>query len=67
MITQTEPNVATTGRYGITQAAELLGISRVTLTNWVNSGKIKCGFRRINGRKFFLGSEIQRCWKAQLL
>lgn len=66
MITSIEPAVAATGRYNITQAAEILGVNRATLRRYTNNGLIKCGFRRESARKFYLGSEILRFWKAQL-
>ncbi len=66
MITAIEPTVSATARYSITQAAGILGISRITLRRYTDSGLIKCGFRRETARKFYLGSEILRFWKAQL-
>lgn len=64
MITAIEPAVTATGRYSVGQTCSALGIHRNTLRNYTNSGLIKCGFRRESGRKFYLGSEILRFWKA---
>ena len=66
MITAIEPQVAVEGRYSICQAAAALGIHRNTLLKYTEAGLIKCGFRRESARKFYLGSEIVRFWKAQL-
>ena len=66
MITAEEPNVKATGRYTTTQTCELLSIHRNSLCKYTKMGLIKCGFRRATARKFYLGSEILRFWRAQL-
>lgn len=66
MITAIEPTVNGAGRYSVTETCSLLGIHRNTLSGYTNSGDIKCGYRRNNGRKFYLGSEILKFWRAQL-
>jgi predicted site-specific integrase-resolvase len=65
MITSLEPNVVDTGRYAAGETCEILGISRFTLWSHTNSGLIKFGIRKSNGRKFYTGFEIKRYWKAQ--
>lgn len=64
-MTATEPKVDKDGRYSAKEAAGLLGVSRATLERYVKTGKIKCGIRRSNGRRFYLGMEIVRCWRAE--
>lgn len=66
MITTNEPKVNEGGRYSVMQACEALGIHRNTLRNYTEQGLIKCGFRRETGRKFYVGREIVRFWRAQL-
>ena len=66
MMTTVEPKVEATGRYSVTQASAALGIHRNTLRGYTEQGLIKCGFRRQTARKFYLGSEILRFWRAQL-
>ncbi len=61
-----EPSIALTGRYSIEEASKMLGIHRNTLLRYTVQGKIRCGIRRGTSRKFYLGSEILRFWKAQL-
>ena len=61
----TEPEVVATGRYSVGKTAEILGIDRKTLWRYTDEGLIRCGFHRANGRKFYLGSEIQRFWRAK--
>lgn len=65
MMTAIEPQVSASGRYSIGQVCSLLDIHRNTLRKKTNSGKIKCGFRE-DGRKFYLGREIIRFWRAQI-
>ncbi len=65
-MTPHEPQVAATDRYPIGKAAEVLGVSRYSLLKWWAAGRIKCGFRRDTGRKFFTGRELLRFWNAQL-
>lgn len=62
----TEPKVAESGRYTVTQTCNVLGIHRNTLQKYTLGGRIKCGFRRESARKFYKGSEILRFWRAQL-
>lgn len=66
MITTIEPKVEAAGRYSVAQASEALGIHRNTLRNYTEQGLIKCGFRKQTARKFYLGSEILKFWRAQL-
>lgn len=65
-MTAIEPQVSLTGRYSIGEASAILGINRGTLRRYTDAGYIKCGFRRVSARRFYLGSEILRFWRAQL-
>lgn len=58
------PKVCLTGRYSVTETCKLLGIHRNTLLNYTRSGKIRVGFRKATGRKFYLGSEIAKIWHS---
>jgi DNA-binding protein Fis len=58
------PDVPENGRYSATETAALLGIHRDTLRKHTEAGLIKFGLRRTNMRKFYLGREINRYWKA---
>ncbi|MGM9759302.1 MAG: MerR family DNA-binding transcriptional regulator [Parabacteroides sp.] len=60
-----EPVVKPAGRYGAIEAAKVLGIHRNTLRNYTEQGLIKFGVRRSTGRKFYLGSDLLKFWKAQ--
>jgi excisionase family DNA binding protein len=63
-MTAIEPEVPLTGRYSMTEAAAILGISRQTLYNWCEQGLIQYCERRVNKRRIILGREIIRCFKA---
>lgn len=65
MMRETEPQVTDAGRYPVGRAAELLGVSRSTITRWVTSGRINCGWNRVNCKKFITGAEIKRVWREQ--
>lgn len=65
-MTHYEPDVLDSGKYGITKAAKLLGVSPKTFRKYVNAGQIKYGISRLNGRKFFYGAELKRAWRATL-
>ena len=58
------PNVPDEGRYSIAEAATILGVNRSTLLRHSELGLIKFGLRRSNARKFYVGREINRYWKA---
>lgn len=62
----TEPRVAESARYSLNEASEILGVHRCTIIKWAKEGKIRYGIRRSNSRKFYLGRELLRFWKAQL-
>lgn len=66
MISSIEPNVNVAGRYSVTETSAVLGIHRNSLRKYTEQGLIKCGFRRQTARKFYLGSEILKFWRAQL-
>ena len=63
-MTQTEPNVALTGKYELRDAARLLGVSPSTITKWTAAGKLRAGIRRVNGRRYWTGNELLRVWRA---
>ena len=65
MVTE-EPRVKEASRYSLEEASKLLGMHRNTLLKYANKGIIKTGIRRSNSRRFYLGREIIRFWKAQL-
>lgn len=66
MITAIEPNVSLTGRYSITETANLLGIHRNTLRKYTMDNLIRCSYRRGTFRPFYTGREILRFFKAEV-
>lgn len=64
MITQDEPKVKPASRYSINQTCDILTITRKTLAKYTKYGYIRCGIRKDTLRKFYLGREIMRFWRA---
>ena len=65
-MTNVEPKVADAGIYTITETCKALGIHRNTLRRWLQAGKMKVKFRRIDNRKVIEGSEIKKAWRVAL-
>ena len=65
-MTNVEPNVSDAGRYTMTETCKGMGLHRHTLRSWLQVGKIKVKFRRIDNRKVFEGSEIKKVWRIAL-
>lgn len=65
-MTNIEPKVADAGRYTMTETCKALGIHRNTLRRWVQAGKMKVKFRKIDNRKVIDGAEIKRAWRVAL-
>lgn len=59
------PDVADTGRYSLNQTAEILGVCRRSIDNYLKSGYLKCHRRRHNGYRFVTGKEIKRFYIAR--
>lgn len=65
-MTEIEPAINTNGKYGLSEAAEMLGVSPATINRWTAAGMMHAGRRRVNGRRFWTGSEILRAWRSQM-
>ena len=65
-MTNVEPKVADSGRYTMTETCKALGIHRNTLRRWLQAGKMKVKFRRIDNRKVIDCSEIKKAWRVAL-
>ncbi|MBO8467190.1 MAG: helix-turn-helix domain-containing protein [Bacteroidetes bacterium] len=64
MITSEEPKVSATGRYGTMETCRKLGVCKDTLRRYRSEHKIRCGYRKENGKVFYTGAEILRFWRA---
>lgn len=49
--------------YSMAEAAALLGVHRSTIWRWVKALRIRSRIRAVNGRKEFLGSELEKLVK----
>ena len=65
-MTNVELKAADSGRYTMTETCKALGIHRNTLRRWLQAGKMKVKFRRIDNRKVIEGSEIKKAWRVAL-
>ena len=65
-MTNVEPKVADSGRYTMTETCKALGIHRNTLRRWVQAGKMKVKFRRIDNRKVIECSESKKARRVAL-
>ena len=63
-MTSFEPLVIKTGRYSVKETCEILQIHRNSLTAYTENGLIKCGIRKTNGRKYYVGSDIKKFWES---
>lgn len=63
-MTATEPEVADNGRYTVTQAAKLLGLSKPTIYKHTDSNALKCKIHKATGKKLYSGSELKKFWRS---
>lgn len=61
---KTIPNIIPAARYELREAAEALGVDKSSIQRWTKDGRLTCGIKKSNNRKFWLGSELIRFWKA---
>lgn len=61
-----QPIVSPTARYNTKQTFLLLGISRSTLHRATEAGRIRCGYRKADMKRFYKGSEITRYWLQEM-
>lgn len=61
-----QPNVSPAARYSTNQTFVLLGISRRTLYRHTEAGRIRCGYRKGDMKRFYKGSEITRYWIQEM-
>ena len=66
MINPEKPSVAIDGRYTVMQTCAALGIHRGTLARYTERGAIRPIYRRVDGRKVYLGRDIIRLWLSSL-
>jgi len=66
-MTNTRPRVSPEGRYSFEEAAELLGVCRMTIYRWRKMGYLpETAPRRVNRRPSILGKHILRVYDAML-
>lgn len=65
-MTTSEPKIPDADKYGVFEAAKILGVNQSTIRRQTNAGNLKYGIRRHNGRRFYTGAELKRFWRATL-
>lgn len=65
-MTREKPKIGDEALYSITEAAEILRVSRRTLLRHTKMNKISSKIRKCNNRRVFTGREIKRYWGANL-
>ena len=60
------PDIPKDARYGVSEVAELLGVSRATIFRWVKNGDLFCRYNTVNHRRVFTHVEINKFWKNTL-
>jgi len=66
MITSHRPDVCTTDKYSLKEAAKALGIHPNTLYNHTKRGAIRVEYFAANGRPRYTGAEIIRYWNESI-
>lgn len=61
-MTKERPDIRPAGRYSITEAAAILGMSRQHMNRLANTGAVRSAIRKSNGRRYVTGLEIMRVW-----
>lgn len=49
--------------YTMTEASLILGVHRSTIWRWVKALRLRCRTRVVNGRREYLGSELEKLKK----
>ena len=62
-----EPQISDSARYTVTEVAALLQLHRNTIRDLAESRMLKYKLSPRNGRKYFLGREIKRFWRTQVI
>lgn len=65
-MTTKEPQLNLNDRLELKAAAEVLSVSKGTVLRYTKQGLLHAGIKKSNGRRFWLGSEIIRFWRASI-
>jgi predicted site-specific integrase-resolvase len=64
-MTKTIEHIEPSARYELREAADALSVDKSTIQRWSHDGLLRFGIKKSNNRKFWLGSELIRFWKAE--
>ncbi|MBO6083202.1 MAG: helix-turn-helix domain-containing protein [Bacteroidales bacterium] len=61
----TQPLIDPAAHLELREAALALDVHKSTVLRWTRTGKLRCGIKRLNGRKYWTGAELIRFWRAE--
>lgn len=64
-MTNTVPTIDPKARFELREAAAILDVGKASVLRWTSTGRLRCGVKRSNGRKFWTGAELIRFWKSE--
>lgn len=64
-MTTTKPIIDPSARLELRDAAAALGVTKSTILRWSAEGRLACGVKKCNGRRFWTGSELIKFWKSE--
>lgn len=65
-MTRTIEHIEPCARLELREAASALAVDKSTIQRWTKDGLLRCaGIKKSNNRKYWLGSELIRFWKAE--
>lgn len=59
-----KPNINPDARVELKDAAAIMQVQKGTILRWTHSGKLKCGIRKANNRRVWLGKDLISFWLA---
>lgn len=64
-MTNTVPTIDPKARFELREAAAILDVGKASVLRWTSIGRLRCGIKKSNGRKFWTGAELIRFWKSE--
>lgn len=64
-MTNTVPKINPDARLELREAAAILNVDRSSILRWTTIGRLRCGIKKSNGRKYWTGAELIRFWKSE--
>ncbi len=65
MMIATPPNIPPSARLELREAAAALQVDKSTIQRWTYEGRLRCGVKKSNKRKYWLGADLIKFWKSE--